>query len=120
MWEYPTTILIQKVPIGKYLSMTVTAWGAVVLTTAACTNFGGLAVTRFLLGLLEATTVPSFIYITSQWYTRDESPVRTGLWFVGTDLGGAFAALIIYGLGHAKTSLEPWRYMFIVSSSIRL
>jgi len=114
-WEYPTTILIQKLPIGKYLSASVTAWGVLVACSAACTSFAGLAATRFLLGALEATSVPSFVYLVSQWYTRDEAPLRTGTWFVGTDIGAIFAALIIYGLGHSNHSLEPWRWMFIVS-----
>lgn len=104
-------------PIGKYLSITVTSWGMLVAVSAVCTNFAGLAATRFLLGVFEATTVPSFIYIISQWYTRDESPSRTGLWFIGTDIGAIIAALIIYGLGHSNSSLEPWRWMYIVSVS---
>lgn len=115
LWEYPTTILIQKLPVGKYLSCTVIAWGAVVAASAACNNFGALAATRFLLGFLEATTVPSFVYIISQWYTRDEAPAAMGFWFVGTDVGSIIAALIIYGLGHSHGTIEVWRLMFIVS-----
>lgn len=115
LWEYPTTLLIQKLPIGKYLSSSVAAWGAVVAASAASNNFAGLAVSRFLLGFLEATSVPSFVYIISQWYTRDETPLRTALWFVGTEVGSIVAALIIYGLGHGEETLEPWRLMFIVS-----
>lgn len=117
LWEYPTTILIQKVPVGKYLSCSVAAWGAVVAGSAASNNFAALAATRFLIGFLEATTVPSFVYIISQWYTRDEAPVRTGIWFVGTDIGAVTAALIIYGLGHAYGTIETWRLMFIVSTN---
>lgn len=50
-FEYPTTILIQRLPIGKYLSGVTLLWGAVVACTAACTSFGGLATCRFLLGV---------------------------------------------------------------------
>jgi MFS family permease len=114
-WEYPTTILIQKLPVGKYLSTAVISWGAVVAATAACTNFDGLAATRFLLGLFEATVVPSFVYIISQWYTRDEAPVRTSFWFVGNDIGATVSGLIIYGIGRIQDPLKPWQWMFIVS-----
>ena len=51
LYEYPTTILIQKLPVSKYLSGVTFIWGAVVATTAACTSFGGLATCRFLLGV---------------------------------------------------------------------
>ncbi|RDW56661.1 hypothetical protein BP6252_14074 [Coleophoma cylindrospora] len=114
LWEYPTTILIQKLPIGKYLSCTVILWGALVAASAASNNFGAVAATRFLLGVLEATVVPSFVYIISQWYTRDETPARTGFWFVGTDVGSIIAALIIYGLGHSHGIIDTWRIMFII------
>lgn len=50
-FEYPTTILIQKLPIGKYLAGVILLWGAIVASTAACTSFGGLATCRFLLGV---------------------------------------------------------------------
>ncbi len=59
-FEYPTTILIQKLPVGKYLAGVCLIWGTIVACTAACTSFGGLATCRFLLGvavcfLLERT-----------------------------------------------------------------
>ena len=50
-WEYPTSILIQKLPVGKYLSGVTVVWGAVVACTAACSGFGGLVTVRFLLGV---------------------------------------------------------------------
>lgn len=50
-FEYPTTILIQKLPVGKYLSGVILLWGLIVASTAACHNFGGLATCRFLLGV---------------------------------------------------------------------
>lgn len=51
IFEYPTTILIQNLPVGKYLSGVTLIWGAIVATTAACSSFGGLATCRFLLGV---------------------------------------------------------------------
>jgi hypothetical protein len=50
-FEYPTTILIQKLPVGKYLSGVTLLWGAIVAATAACSSFGGLATCRFFLGV---------------------------------------------------------------------
>jgi hypothetical protein len=50
-FEYPTTVLIQNLPVGKYLSGVTFIWGVIVATTAACTSFGGLAICRFFLGV---------------------------------------------------------------------
>ncbi|KAJ5624194.1 hypothetical protein N7510_000503 [Penicillium lagena] len=113
-WAYPTTMLIARLPVAKYLAANTLLWGAVVALTAACTNFGGLMTVRFLLGVAEATITPAFMFITSTWYTRDEIPTRTGLWFAGNSVGGIAASLLAYGLGHVSDHVGPWRWMFIV------
>ncbi|KAJ5370176.1 uncharacterized protein N7496_006268 [Penicillium cataractarum] len=113
-WAYPTTLLIARLPTAKYLTANTLFWGAVVALTAACTNFGGLMTVRFLLGVAEATITPAFMFITSTWYTRDEIPTRTGMWFAGNSVGGIAASLIAYGLGHVDDHVRPWRWMFIV------
>lgn len=56
-FEYPTTILIQRLPVGKYLSGVTLLWGAIVASTAACHSFGGLATCRFLLGVAVSTII---------------------------------------------------------------
>ncbi|EME45189.1 hypothetical protein DOTSEDRAFT_170446 [Dothistroma septosporum NZE10] len=113
-WEYPTSILIQRLPVGKYVSANTFFWGAVVALTAACTNFSGLITVRFLLGVAEATISPAFLYITSMWYTRSEVPTRVGIWFAGNSLGGLITSFLAYGLGHVERPLQPWQWMFIM------
>ncbi|KAK7058424.1 hypothetical protein VNI00_002058 [Paramarasmius palmivorus] len=113
-WSYPTSILIQRLPIGKYVAFNTFFWGIVVALTAACTDYGGLIVVRFLLGVAEATISPAFLYITSSWYTRAEIPTRVGIWFAGNSLGGVLASFIAYGVGHIEHPLKPWQWLFIV------
>ena len=66
-WEYPTTYLIARLPVAKYLAVNTLVWGAVVALTAACSNYGGLITVRFFLGVAEATITPAFMFITSTW-----------------------------------------------------
>lgn len=76
-WEYPTTFLIARLPVAKYLAANTFVWGIVVALTAACSNYGGLITVRFLLGVAEATITPAFLFITSTWYVpirRHERP----------------------------------------------
>ncbi|KAL7942779.1 major facilitator superfamily domain-containing protein [Trichoderma barbatum] len=114
IWEYPTTLLIARLPTAKYLTFNTVIWGAVVALTAACTNFGGLMTVRFMLGMAEATITPAFMFLTSTWYTRDEMPTRVGIWFAGNSIGGIISSLIAFGLGHVKDDVHPWRWMYIV------
>ena len=113
-WTYPTSILIARLPVAKYMTANTLFWGVVVAVTAACTNRGGLLTVRFLLGVAEATITPAFVFLTSTWYTREEMPVRTGIWFAGNSVGGMLASFLAFGLGHVKDGVGPWRWMYIV------
>lgn len=61
--EYPTNLIIQRVPIAKYLAFNIVAWGIVLACHAACRNFASLLVLRTLLGLFETCCQPSFIVL---------------------------------------------------------
>ncbi|KAL4922665.1 major facilitator superfamily domain-containing protein [Aspergillus aurantiobrunneus] len=113
-WQWPTNFLIPRLPVARYLAANTLLWGAVLALTAACVNYSGLLIVRFLLGIAEATITPAFMFITTTWYTRDEIPVRTGIWFSGNSLGGLVASLLAYAIGHTEHPLRPWMWMFII------
>ncbi|RDW93611.1 uncharacterized protein DSM5745_00933 [Aspergillus mulundensis] len=110
----PTNFLIPRVPVAKYLAANTFFWGTVVALTAACVNYGGLLMVRFMLGVAEATITPAFMFITTTWYTRDEIPIRTGIWFSGNSFGGLMASLLAYGVGHIEHPLRPWMWLFMI------
>ena len=56
--------------------------------------------------------------MTSIWYTRDEIPARTGVWFAGNSCGGFIASLLAYGIGQIGHPLHPWQWMFIIFGAI--
>ncbi|KAI1385200.1 putative allantoate permease [Hypoxylon trugodes] len=114
LWAYPTTLLVARLPVAKYLAANTFIWGVVVALTAVCSNYGGLVTVRFFLGVAEATISPALMFITSTWYTRDEIPTRTGIWFAGNSVGGIISSLLAYGIGHITDSISPWRWMFII------
>jgi MFS family permease len=120
LWSYPTTLLIARLPVARYLAANTLFWGTVVALTAACSSFGGLVSARFFLGVAEATVSPALMFITSTWYTRDEIPVRTGIWFAGNSAGGIVSSLLAFGIGHVSTHdrVGPWRWMFILLGAL--
>ncbi|CAI7595736.1 unnamed protein product [Penicillium glandicola] len=61
--EYPTNLIIQRVPIGKYLSFNIICWGITLACHAACKNFTQLLVVRTLLGIFEACCQPTFVIL---------------------------------------------------------
>ena len=69
-WAFPTNFLMQRLPIGKYLGANIFAWGFFLMLQAACNSFASLAALRVLAGAAESCSDPSFMLITSMWYTR--------------------------------------------------
>lgn len=57
-WEYPTTFLLQRAPLGKYSSINIIMWGVTLSCFAAVNNFAGAVAIRFFLGVFEAAVTP--------------------------------------------------------------
>ncbi|CAO3621519.1 unnamed protein product [Cunninghamella blakesleeana] len=67
-FQIPNSYLIQRLPISKYLGMTVILWGITTMGTAFCNNFSQLVVCRVLLGLFEAPTYPCLMITLNSLY----------------------------------------------------
>lgn len=65
--EYPWVYLAQKTKMGKVVAGCVLSWGTVLMLTAVCHNFPGLAACRFFLGFFEAPITTCFMMIVSMW-----------------------------------------------------
>ncbi|KAH7360350.1 major facilitator superfamily domain-containing protein [Rhexocercosporidium sp. MPI-PUGE-AT-0058] len=118
-FSYPSALIMNRFPVGKFLALSVTLWSAVLLCTAATQDAAGLQATRFFLGFTEAAVAPGFGIITSMYYKRSEQPLRMGAWFMGNVCAGLFGALLAYGVGHI-TVIEPWRAVFIIFGAITI
>ncbi|KAI9739644.1 MAG: hypothetical protein M1834_006362 [Cirrosporium novae-zelandiae] len=88
--------------------------GFFLMLQAACGSFTTLAILRALGGAAEACADPSFMLITSMWYTRRQQPIRIGLWYTANGGGIALGGLLGYGIGHIKGALPSWKYEFIL------
>ncbi|KAL2129553.1 hypothetical protein VTI74DRAFT_7618 [Chaetomium olivicolor] len=113
--EYPTNVLLQKLPVAKYLAANIFCWGVVIACSAAARNFGPLMAVRFLLGTFESCVQPAFIIITSMWWRREEQSVLTSLWYCMTGVQLMVGGLIAYGASHYDGSLmKSWQMLFLV------
>ncbi|KAF4431487.1 Major facilitator superfamily [Fusarium acutatum] len=113
--SYPSSICLQKLPIGKFISCMLICWGALLVSTVGAKNFAGMMVLRFLLGALEACIGPAWMLITSMFWKRDEQPLRMCIWLGCNGISLMLGAGISWGLGHTEnTHLEPWQLVFLV------
>lgn len=75
---------------------------------------------RFLLWAAEASISPGFTLLTGMWYTREEQPLRYGLWFAGSSAASAFGGLICFGIAHIHASIETWKLLYVIYGAITL
>lgn len=118
--EYPGIAILQKFPVAKFLGVNIILWGAILMTSAACSSFAGIATVRFLLGMTEATISPGFVAVTGIWWTRQEQAGRSALWISFLGVGSSVGVLVAYGIGHITGSLSPWKYIFLILGAVTI
>ncbi|EGE07891.1 MFS allantoate transporter [Trichophyton equinum CBS 127.97] len=116
--EFPTSWLLTRLPIGKYVGTSLILWGAAGSAMAACTNFASAAAVRFLLGALESAILPSVIVIMSTWYRREEQPLRAALCF--GPFSGIFGGILAYAIGTLRAPIPTWKLIFLIYGAITI
>lgn len=81
IFEWPTAILIQRLPVAKLLAASILSWAVLMFCSAATQNFAGLAVVRFIFGCAEAGAFPICSILTVMWYSNREQPIRVAIWY---------------------------------------
>ncbi|KAK6226072.1 pantothenate transporter [Colletotrichum tabaci] len=112
--EYPAAYLMSRLPIVRFVGVTIVLWGAVEMCLGASQNFASLGAIRFLLGFTEGAVSPSFMIITSNWYKRTEHPVRVATWVSMFGVSQIVGALLMYGIGSGVHTIATWRVLFMV------
>ncbi|KAH1928633.1 hypothetical protein KXV74_005471 [Aspergillus fumigatus] len=116
-WEYPANLIAQRLPIGTVISYFVIAWGAILMITAGCNNFTGMAICRFLLGCFEAPITPCFMMIVAMWYLRQEQPFRAGCFYCCNGIGSMLGGLISFAIGQLN-GFPVWRAVFLICGGV--
>lgn len=118
-WEFPTNVIIQKVPVAKYLSFNIICWGIVLGCHALGKNFTVLVVVRTLLGFFECCCQPVFIMMSAMWYKREEQALIVALWYMmngGQQIVGGVLAYCFTLIDNAK--LRNWEILFLVYGAL--
>lgn len=118
-WSWPSSYLIVRLPLGKYLAIAVFLWGGILMCHAACTSFAGLMAARFFLGVGEASLAPGFALITGMFYKREEQPARQAAWFVGNSIATVVGGLVAYGIGLIQNNnVNNWQLLFLILGAV--
>lgn len=108
-------------PVKYWVLFNFISWSIVTIATAAAHNFTGLVVCRVLLGMFEATILPSFVFITQMWWTRREQSYRTIAYQIANSLAAIIGPLMAFGIGHAGGgSIHAYQGIFLFIGSFSL
>lgn len=114
--SYPSSLAIQKRPVGKLMSMLIFTWCLFSMCPADAQNFGVIFALRFLLGLAESAIAPAFLVLVSMLWTRDEQPLRMCIYLGCSGLADIIGVGIALALGSVtSTTIDPWQLIFLVS-----
>ncbi|KUJ07654.1 MFS general substrate transporter [Mollisia scopiformis] len=114
--QIPGCIGYRVFPPSKWIAFGVCGWAMTSLLQDAALNYAGLLVCRVFLGVFEGLFGTGIVYYLSLWYHRSEMGVRV-FWFLGpTAIAGAFGGLIAFGVGHIKSSVTPWKWLFLIEA----
>lgn len=136
-WAIPANLLIQKLPVAKYMGVMLLIWSVIVIAHIGAKNYVGILVLRFLLGMAEAGVSPcskwsqhltineiltiSVMIITSMFYRRSEQPLRMAIWLSANGMATMVGALLGFGLGHShNTNLHSWQLIFLTIGLLNL
>ncbi|KAL1709121.1 major facilitator superfamily domain-containing protein [Schizophyllum commune] len=110
--EFPSNWVMQRINIGRTLSVLMLIWGVIVLCTAFAENWAHLMVLRTLQGAAECTISPAFLLIVGAFYTRREHTLRALIWGTANAGFGIITDLCMYFIAkHAQEAggLAPWK-----------
>ncbi|KAL4895709.1 major facilitator superfamily domain-containing protein [Aspergillus ambiguus] len=120
-WAVPSNLMIQRLPLAKYMGTVLLIWAGLVIAHIGAKNYAGILVLRFLLGMAEACVSPCMMNFTSMFYKRSEQPLRMSLWLSGNGMATMVGALLGFGLGHShNTSLKSWQLIFLTIGLMNL
>ncbi|KAJ3495451.1 hypothetical protein NLG97_g3391 [Lecanicillium saksenae] len=118
--SYPASLAFVKLPLGKFLAACILIWAVILGCHGAATNFSNLMALRFLLGAFESSISPGFSLVTGLWYKPSEHAARHGIWFAGNTTAALFGGLLAYAIGHIKSDIAAWRWLFIIFGIVTL
>jgi MFS family permease len=113
----PIAMLGKRFGPAVVLPVLMFGFGSMTLLAAAVNNFGGLFAVRFLLGMAESAFFPLVIYYLTTFYRRGELARRLAMFYAASNIANAFSGLLAFGVFHIESTLQKWRYLFLIEGA---
>ncbi|KAJ9124852.1 hypothetical protein QFC24_002781 [Naganishia onofrii] len=119
--QAPWAYMIGRFPAGRVLGVSTLIWGVAVITMVTNKNYAGVLVSRFILGVFEASVTPGLSLMTGFWYTRAEAPIRQCIWYSSVGWGGMIGSLMAAGISKMSDHPVPrWKLIFYILGALTI
>ncbi|KAL2795263.1 major facilitator superfamily domain-containing protein [Aspergillus keveii] len=121
--QVPANVFIAKGKPSILMPSIMLAWSAVTICMPALTTGWGFCLCRFLVGVTEGPFVPAVSLLTSSWYTRQESPLRMGIWHAGNIISNVFSGLLAAGIltnMDGIANLHAWQWFILLEGIVSI
>ncbi|KAK4937657.1 hypothetical protein LTR66_015169 [Elasticomyces elasticus] len=114
--EPVTNVILKRLTPRVFFTAIILLWGLIMTLMGLVTNYSGLLVCRFFLGLAEAGLFPGLNYYLSCWYKRSELGLRAAVFFSAAALAGSFGGLLAAAIAKMDgiAGKNGWAWIFII------
>lgn len=96
--QVPANVIIAKGKPRWLLPACMLGWSAVTISMPAMKHPWSFMFCRFLVGVTEGPFLPAVSLMTSSWYTKEESPLRMGIWHAGNIISNVISGILAAGI----------------------
>jgi MFS family permease len=116
IFEIPFNMILQRVGPRKWIAAQVLIFGLTATMQVFIRNRSGFLVMRAVLGLAEASYIPSSIYTLSTWYRKRELGTRVAVFFFGMFGGNALSPILASGILQLDSvrGIAGWQWLFLL------
>jgi MFS family permease len=68
----------------------------------------------------EAAFFPLVIYYLTTFYRRGELARRLAIFYAASNIANAFSGLLAFAVFHIESTLDSWRYLFIIEGVLTI
>ncbi|KAI9478460.1 MAG: major facilitator superfamily domain-containing protein [Benjaminiella poitrasii] len=115
--QIPTNMIVARIKPKYFLPTTEIIWGVITCCIAVVKSPGAVWGLRFIMGLAQASFVPSMVFIIGSWYTSSELALRTAVFMAGNQISGAIGGVIAAGINthlNGASGRASWQWLFII------
>lgn len=116
----PIGMLGKKYGPHRVLPIMMFCFGSATLLSASVHNWSGMMALRWFLGMAESAFFPLVIYYLTTFYRRGELARRLALFYAASNIANAFSGLLAFAVFHIESTLDSWRYLFIIEGSLTI